>query len=60
MPSRLNNPPDYSVRAIAARGGCAREAVKAEVVGRSDNVSCGSHREELSLRVRPETSGRIA
>jgi hypothetical protein len=42
MPSRLNNPPDYSVRAIAACGGGAREAVKAQVVGQSDNVSCGS------------------
>jgi hypothetical protein len=37
MPSRLN-----SVRAIAACGGGAREAVKAQVVGRSDDVSCGS------------------
>ena len=32
MPSRLSNSQDYSVRAIAACGGDAREAVKALIV----------------------------
>jgi hypothetical protein len=49
MPSRLNNPVDYSVQQSRPTAVIAREAVKAQVVGQSDNVSCGSF-SDLELR----------